>query len=138
VNKPTCIIIHHSLTKDSETVSWGAIRDYHLSKGWREIGYHFGIEMVGDSYEIFLGRFASEDGAHTLGMNQKSIGVCCIGNFDLAPPPKELLEKLKKLVRWLMMVYDIPRETVLGHTDFASYKSCPGIMFDMEKFRVSL
>ncbi len=39
--KPEHIIIHCSGTEDSETVSWSAIRRYHIyDNGWANIGYH--------------------------------------------------------------------------------------------------
>ena len=39
--KPDYILIHSSGTKDSETLSWGAIRQYHIfDNGWIAIGYH--------------------------------------------------------------------------------------------------
>ena len=136
--RPTNIIIHHSLTKDSGTVSWGPIRKYHLGLGWRDIGYHYGIELVNSEYEILLGRMANEEGAHTRGMNNTSLGICCVGNYDKQPPPKALLDKLRQLCLFLMVQYAIPPENIYGHRIFATYKSCPGNLFDMDAFRKSL
>lgn len=130
-----CIIIHHSLTPDKETVSWGAIRRYHTEAlKWKDIGYHFGIELIGDYYEVLVGRLLTEVGAHTLGMNDKGIGICCVGNYDTAPPPEAMIEKLVLLVRWLMDVYHIPKSKVYGHNFFAD-KTCPGEMFDVYALR---
>ena len=148
---PTFIVIHHSLTKDSQTVSWGAIRRYHVKyRGFREIGYHLGIEDVNGQLEILLGRMPGEVGAHAREkrMNWMSIGICCIGNFDEEEPSDALIEKLSQAVRWLMEAYRIPWENVIGHRDVGlmagrdwrdgEFKTCPGKMFPMEEFRNSL
>ncbi|SHH05707.1 peptidoglycan recognition protein family protein [Tepidibacter thalassicus] len=127
MNKPNKIIIHHSLTKDGKTVSWNAIRKYHKSKGWRDIGYHWGIELVGDEYEILKGRDENEVGAHTKGQNSSSIGICLVGNFDIDEPSKAQLYKLIELIRNIWCRYgQLP---VYMHNQFASYKTCPGKKF---------
>jgi hypothetical protein len=55
-NKPNKIILHHSATADGPTVSWGAIRRFHVVEcAWGAIGYHYGIELVGDYYEVLIG-----------------------------------------------------------------------------------
>lgn len=136
--RPEYIIIHHSLTKDGNSVSWGAIRKYHTqTMGWRDIGYHYGVERVGDYYEILLGRLPDETGAHCRerNMNDSSLGVCCVGNFDLAAPPPEQFHKCLNLVRHLMSLYKISADKVLGHGELATYKSCPGKLWDMGFFR---
>lgn len=142
---PNKIIIHHSLTEDGATVSWNAIRDYHVkNNGWRDIGYHYGIELVGEQYDIFKGRMDDEVGAHCLGFNDKSIGICVVGNFDQAAPNDKQLALLKKLCRALMNIYGIKTEDVLGHWETyekmgqAVQKSCPGNKFSMPTFRAAL
>lgn len=136
--KPERIIIHHSLTKDFGTVSWGVIRNYHMVEcGWRDIGYHFGIEIVGNHEEILLGRMPNEIGAHCKGYN-RSIGICCVGNFDNEPPPEKIWRACRRLVRWLMVDFEMTNHMVVGHRELASHKSCPGRMFDMDKFRREL
>ena len=136
---PDHVIIHHSLTKDGQTVSWDAIRQYHTKTlYWRDIGYHFGIERVGKRYEILCGRMMNEDGAHCIGLNGRSIGVCFIGNFDNVPPPCEQWDFGVRLVKSLISVFRVPVGNVRGHRAFASWKSCPGLRFDMDLFRRQL
>ena len=135
---PKNIIIHHSLTRDGLTVSWDDIRRYHIEvNGWRDIGYHFGIELIDSTgnYEILLGRFPNERGAHCIPRNHDSIGICLIGNFDLAPPEKEQWDKAVSLCDWLCETYHIER--ILGHGE-ADDRSCPGRYFDMDKFRLDM
>ena len=141
MNKPEFIVIHHSLTKDQKVVDWQAIRRYHiLTLGWRDVGYHYGIELVNDIPEILLGRFERESGAHTRqqGMNSRSIGIMICGNFDKAPPPDLVWVKALRLVRDVQARYQIGSDNVKGHNHFADYKTCPGKQFDMDKFREEL
>lgn len=147
MNKPEYIIIHHSLTKDGTQVDWKAIKDYHVKeKGWNDIGYHYGIEGVSNAYLLMKGREESTEGAHCKegGMNKKSLGICFVGNFDKDEVPEKQWKLGVKFVKELMIKYKIPSINVLGHGEVmrqykASYiKSCPGNLFNLNKFRMEL
>lgn len=132
------IVLHHSLTKDGETVSWNAIRRYHVdTNGWRAIGYHYGIENIGGRFEILSGRFVEEDAAAVKekGLNKTGIHICLVGNFDLVKPPVPQWNLTVGLVRSLMAVHGIKITNIYGHRDFSPYKTCPGAKFDLEQFR---
>jgi N-acetylmuramoyl-L-alanine amidase len=133
------IMVHHSLTADSQTVSWGAIERYHReTNGWLDIGYHAGVELVGTDYYALIGRneqwgaAACKEG----NMNVLALHVCCVGNYDLAPPPETLLAVLahRVVLPW-MQRYSIPSDRIIGHRDYATYKSCPGSQFDLDHLR---
>lgn len=145
---PQYIVIHHSFTKDGQTVDWEAIRRYHKETcGWADIGYHYGIERVGNSLVLQVGRPESQTGAHCkeMHMNLKSIGVCVVGNFDLTPPGVEVLRFVADIVRNKVKEYGIPVNAILGHREVGKmagfdwtkgqYKSCPGKYFNMDILR---
>lgn len=128
-------MLHHSLTKGGQTVSWGAVRRYHAEQlGWGEIGYHYGVELVGDHYEVLMGRSELDPAAACPEdeMNARALHICCVGNFDQAPPPGAMLEVLMRLVILPAMVeYGLPPERIIGHRDANSNKTCPGTQFDL-------
>lgn len=148
----THVVVHHSLTKDSETVSWNAIRQYHTARppvglGWKDIGYHFGVERIGPRVEALRGRPLTMEGAHTkeAGMNRAGIGVCVVGNFDAVAPEEDVWGTTVSLVRDLCEAFTIPVGHVIGHREAGlmagfdwrkgQFKTCPGRMFDMDAFR---
>jgi N-acetylmuramoyl-L-alanine amidase len=148
MNKPEYIIVHHSMTKDSGTKSWDAIRKYHIENmGMNDIGYHKGIEDIGGVITVMEGRVDVTSGAHTkeLGMNSKSIGICVVGDYDVIAPPQGYLDVLRELCNAYMINYNIPTKNILGHREVGlmagydwtkgQFKTCPGRLFDMDAFR---
>lgn len=135
---PKYIILHHSLTKDSGTVSAGAIRRYHTETlGWADVGYHFLLEDIAGRVEILVGRLWDEQGAHCKARNRDSLGICLVGNFDLAPPPPEMWATGVRLVRALCVGLRIDPANIHGHRDYDP-KTCPGTHFDLAKFRADV
>lgn len=123
------IMIHHSLTADGKVVDTQAIRRYHTEiLRWSDIGYHFLIENINGEYEVLLGRPLTRAGAHCPAVNRTAIGICCVGNYDLEPPPENMLHILKKrLILPLSELFGI--NEILYHRDY-SRKTCPGKLFE--------
>lgn len=141
-DQPSRIMIHHSLTRDSGTVSWSAIEAYHKEEnGWIDIGYHAGLEMMEDSvgrrdWQALYGRPWTYQGAHCKGeMNRRALAVCCVGNYDEQHVPDELLDHLVyRILKPWSALFEIPldRKHLVFHREF-SEKTCPG-----ENFRKDL
>jgi len=125
------VCIHHSLTEDSDTRSWEAIRKYHIhTNGWDEIGYHFGIEDVEGRIHVRIGRPTNMQGAHAPSLNQSHIGICVVGNYDGIPPCPEYIRRLVLLIHDLSIFYKFPinYESIRFHNEVA-HKTCPGKLF---------
>lgn len=136
---PTLICIHHSLTADNVLLpDVDAIRRYHVeTNGWDDIGYHYLVERVKRGVKVEIGRPISFEGAHCPAINATSIGICLVGNYDLAPPDKEMLDALADLVRELMSDNNIPSSGIHFHNEYST-KSCPGKLFPCEGFLLAI
>lgn len=124
------IIIHCSATPEGKDFTVSDIDRWHKQRGWKGIGYHYVIYRDGS---IHPGRNETEIGAHCVGHNANSIGVCYIGGCAKdGKTPKdtrtsEQRSALRNLVNQLKSKY--PNAAVHGHREFAA-KNCPS--FDVK------
>lgn len=114
------VILHHA--EASSATVWD-INDWHLSNGWVGIGYHYYIRKDGSLYR---GRPEWAVGAHAVGHNDRSIGICCEGAYMTEAMPAAQLTSLKALLRDIMGRYG--KLTLLRHKDVNS-TDCPGKNF---------
>ena len=86
------IIIHCSATPEGKDFTVDQIRQWHLDRGFSDVGYHYVIYRDGS---VHRGRPETQVGAHTTGYNSYSIGICYIGgcaakkNANGDYPPKD-------------------------------------------------
>jgi len=118
------IIVHCSATPEGRDVSTDEIRQWHLDRGWSDIGYHFVVELDGT---VCDGRPIEIAGAHARGQNADSIGVCYVGGVDEDGEPKdtrteEQKDALIELLTDLKANHGTP--AIFGHRDFSN-KACP-------------
>jgi hypothetical protein len=133
------IVIHHSATPS------GSERDFdreHKEKGWDECGYHFvignGTNSGNGQIEVGPRWPKQKYGAHAKTpdnrFNEHGIGICLVGNFDVDRPTAAQMASLTKLVKYLMVTYNIPATRVLGHRD-TKPTDCPGRNFNVAVVR---
>lgn len=125
------IILHCSATPEGEDYTAEQIRQWHLQRGFSDIGYHYVVYRDGS---VHKGRDESRTGAHCTGHNSNSIGVCYIGGCaprsvkgwqNKGKDTRTVAQRvsLNRLVAELLSKY--PGATVHGHNEFAA-KACPG------------
>ena len=121
------IIIHCSDTPEGRDVDAAEIKHWHVKgRGWSDIGYHYVVKLDGI---VEVGRPIKRAGAHTIGQNLNSIGICYIGGKDKSNSvfkdtrTKRQKKALKNLIVTLKSIYGASVE-VAGHKDFAA-RACP-------------
>lgn len=114
------VIIHHADTPANMDIGVEEIRQWHLARGWRDIGYHYVLRRNGS---LELGRPIETVGAHAKGHNHDSIGICLVGGKPEVNFTRYQWEWLNRLIEKLMQIH--PSVIVIGHKDVAATK-CPG------------
>jgi Negative regulator of beta-lactamase expression len=124
MRKISKLIVHCTATREGRDVTVDEIRQWHLKRGWSDIGYHYVIYRDGTVHQ---GRPIETPGAHTKGHNQHSIGVCYVGGIgpDGHPRDTRTVEQEEALENLLTDLKEqFPRATIHGHREFSA-KACP-------------
>ena len=135
MNKATKIITHTAVSQKYHTAQdidiWHKARwDGFTSDVFKNdlgqpyhVGYHFVIEWDG---KIVPTRGVQEEGAHCIGQNTVSIGVCFIGDGDKHMPSPQQKSAWKKLYKQLHIVFpNITEHDTYPHRKYAN-KTCHG------------
>jgi hypothetical protein len=138
------IVIHHSATKQGNARIFD---NYHRNqKKMKEgLAYHFVIGNGRGSKDgdIEIGNRWKKQipGEHCWDtkMNQQSIGICLVGNFDEAKPTSKQIESLTKLITNLQKQYHIPPDRILVHKEVDKNRTnCPGKYFPAKEIKSRL
>lgn len=124
------IIVHCTATQAGRNFKIEDIDRWHRERGFNSIGYHYVIYLDGT---VHTGRPVEKIGAHCLGHNKHSVGVCYVGGLDASGAPADTRTDAQK-TSLRAFIKDLkrrfPSATVHGHREFAA-KACP--CFDAKK-----
>jgi len=138
----------------SERGTAEVIDQWHRSRRWDGIGYHFVINNGKMTPEgglpegfIQLGRDVETQGAHVKSDNAHSLGICVIGSYEkfsfhTGGGEVDLYRALGLLCAHLCKHLKLPVRQVLGHREVNlvpgtehTTKTCPGSRVDMDAVR---
>ena len=121
------LVVHCSATRVNIPFTEEQLLECHLLRGFRGIGYHFYITKDGVLHET---RPMSQIGAHALGFNLHSIGVCYEGGLDELGKPADTRtpqqrETLRRVLSELKSLF--PQARIMGHYQLSAniHKACP-------------
>lgn len=129
------LVVHGAWTEKGHDADVDEIREWHLDRGFRDVGYHYVIRRDGRVQE---GRTLEAMGAHLKGYNNQSVGICLVGGkpdnlSPLIPDYEEWyfnytwqqMGALQMLLEQIQKMY--PDARIRGHNDFPGVqKDCPG------------
>lgn len=108
--------------------------------------YHYLILPDGSAYQVcpldIVSWHAKGTYSDELSINERSIGICFIGNHDLVQPTDSALETAKAIISHLQKQFNITNQNILGHKESHpsnSATSCPGTTFyegDIWKYKL--
>lgn len=138
------VVVHHSAGSNTNTNYTQVVRDIYLLhtqvNGWSDIGYNYLIAQDGT---IYAGRDPGSDGAqddvlgaHFCGANSFTMGICLLGDYEVAVPSVDAWLSLSQVTAHKLNKEGIDPWTryqhplgslrgIIGHRDGCS-TLCPG------------
>lgn len=148
-------IVLHTAAFTGRNCDRDMIDAWHKARRWSGIGYHFVI--LNDKHDlkpdgaVEIGRLTNKSGAHALGLNSCSLGICCVGHGDKVDFTPAQYKSLYSLISDLMSEFSISVDNVIGHRElntlaekniipsrYKTSKSCPGTKINMNAIRDKL
>lgn len=120
------LVLHCSATKETQSYSLSQLEQDHRSRGFRSVGYHYYVRRSG---EIISLRAHNEVGAHCLGHNRESLGICYEGGLNSKGIPSDTRTESQKDSLWhlLSMLHKLyPQSEVVGHRDLSPDRNRDG------------
>jgi N-acetylmuramoyl-L-alanine amidase len=122
------IVVHCSATPAGLDIGAREIDGMHRQRGFVKIGYHYVIRLDGD---VEIGRDLTEIGAHVVGHNAFSVGICLVGGLDHARQPAntftpQQFDVLAELLAKLKATF--PEGRILGHRDLSPDRDRDGVV----------
>lgn len=119
------VIFHHAAADGSAE----SVHEYHKRRGYAGIAYNYYVRKNG---EIYRGRPENTIGEHTSARNDKSIGICFEGNFEIEPMPEAQKRAGCELVADIKSRH--PGIKFFRHRD-VDVTACPGRNFPFEEMK---
>lgn len=116
------IILHHTGTDAAYADNINVIREWHLDRGFADVGYHFYLGR----HTLDIGRPIGDVGAHCLNHNVYSIGIALHGRYTFT---EFQFKRLAKLLNMLFNLFDLNKRNVFLHKDLAKTE-CPNFTLE--------
>jgi N-acetylmuramoyl-L-alanine amidase len=130
MNGVRLITFHHSgdpkpftTTDYAETAQHlESVREYHRSRNFQDIGYHFAIDRAGRVWQL---RSLAYEGQHARSHNEHNIGIVVLGNFDRQALSQAQRDKIKSFGLLVRKQYNLSAARIVTHQELVSTE-CPG------------
>ena len=137
------IILHHTATNNGTAAGFDKV---HRRRGMENgLAYHFLIgngRGMGDGELHICDRWKRQiQGGHmsSTKLNEISIGVCLVGNFEKSKPSEKQMEQLEAVLSYLLEKTRVPLNRITTHTlAHKNHTLCPGKYFPFERIKGKL
>lgn len=132
MRKINTIVFHCSASDNPKHDDISVITQWHKARGWKTVGYHYFIKKDGS---IQKGRPIESTGAHVMGHNADTIGICFSGEKQFT---KEQMAAAHIVLTTIARAVGktLP---IKHHRDYTNLKTCPNfVLQDFLKGKLTL